>query len=44
MDVRRAKLEDGMMRHWMQHTQLGKDSMSQCPMCKGEAKTPTDSK
>ncbi len=44
MDVRRAKLDDGMSRHWMQHSQLGKDSMSTCPMCSGDVKPPVDPK
>jgi hypothetical protein len=44
MDVRRTKLDDGMMHHWMQHLQLGKDSMSKCPMCAGEAKSSADPK
>ncbi len=32
MDVRHAKMDDEMMTHMMQHMQMGKDSMSQCPM------------
>ena len=44
MDVRRAKLEDGMMRHVMQHVQTGKDSTPPCPMCAGESKSPADPK
>ena len=35
MDVRHAKMDDEMMQHMMQHMQMGKDSMSQCPMMKG---------
>ena len=35
MDARKAKMEDEMMKHMMQHMQMGKDSMSQCPMMKG---------
>lgn len=34
MDVRRAKMEERMMTHMMQHMQMGKDSMAQCPMMK----------
>ena len=34
MDARKAKMEDKMMQHMMQHMQLGKESMSQCPMMK----------
>ena len=35
MDARKAKMEEGMMKHMMQHMQMGKESMSQCPMMKG---------
>jgi phosphoketolase len=35
MDARKAKMEEGMMKHMMQHMQMGKDSISQCPMMKG---------
>ena len=35
MDARKAKMEDEMMQHMMQHMQVGKESMSQCPMMKG---------
>jgi hypothetical protein len=34
-DVRRSAMADSVMQHMMQHMQLGKDSMSKCPMCKG---------
>jgi|ERR1035438_7050765 hypothetical protein len=34
MDARKAKLEEEMMQHMMQHMQMGKESMSQCPMMK----------
>ena len=34
MDARKAKMEDEMMQHMMQHMQMGKESMSQCPMMK----------
>jgi hypothetical protein len=32
MDARKAKMEEEMMKHMMQHMQTGKESMSQCPM------------
>ena len=35
MDARKAKMEDEMMKHMMEHMQMGKESMSQCPMMKG---------
>ncbi len=35
MDARKAKMDDEMMQHMMQHMQMGKDSMPQCPMMKG---------
>ena len=35
MDVRKAKMEDEMMKHMMQHMEMGKESMAQCPMMKG---------
>jgi len=35
MDERKAKMDDEMMQHMMQHMQMGKESMSQCPMMKG---------
>jgi hypothetical protein len=34
MDQRKATMEDAMMAHMMQHMQMGKDSMGQCPMMK----------
>ena len=34
MDQRKAKMEDAMMAHMMTHMQMGKDSMTQCPMMK----------
>ena len=34
MDAKKAKMEEKMMQHMMQHMQLGKESMSQCPMMK----------
>ncbi|MBC8018632.1 MAG: hypothetical protein H7X83_08955 [Verrucomicrobia bacterium] len=35
MDAKKAKMEEEMMQHMMQHMQMGKESMSQCPMMKG---------
>jgi hypothetical protein len=35
MDARMAKMEEEMMKHMMEHMQMGKESMSQCPMMKG---------
>ena len=35
MDARKAKMEEEMMKHMMQHMQIGKESISQCPMMKG---------
>jgi hypothetical protein len=35
MNVQKAKLEAEMMKHMMQHLQMGKESVSQCPMLKG---------
>ena len=35
MDARKAKMEEEMMKHMMQHMQMDKDSMSKCPMMKG---------
>ena len=32
MDARKAEMEEKMMKHMMQHMQIGKESMSQCPM------------
>jgi hypothetical protein len=34
MDARKAKMEEAMMQHMMQHMQMGKESMSKCPMMK----------
>jgi len=34
MDARKAKMEEEMMKHMMQHMQMGKESMAQCPMMK----------
>ena len=35
MDARMAKMQQEMMPHMMQHMQMGKESMAQCPMMKG---------
>ena len=35
MNARKAKMEEGMMKHMMEHMQMGKESMSECPMMKG---------
>jgi hypothetical protein len=35
MDARKAQMEEAMMQHMMQHMQMGKESMSQCPMMTG---------
>ena len=35
MDARKAKMEEEMMKHMMKHMEMGKESMSQCPMMKG---------
>ena len=35
MDARKAKMEEEMMKHIMQHMQMGKESMAKCPMMKG---------
>lgn len=32
MHARKAKMEEGMMKHMMKHMQLGKDSMGRCQM------------
>lgn len=34
MHARMEKMQEGMMNHMMQHMQMGKESMSQCPMMK----------
>lgn len=39
MDERKAKMEDEMMKHMMQHMQMGKESVSKCPMMRDMAKT-----
>jgi hypothetical protein len=35
LDARRAKLERETMKHSLQHMQLAKESLSQCPLMKG---------
>lgn len=35
MNARKEKMQEEMMQHMMQHMQMGKESMSQCPMMKG---------
>jgi hypothetical protein len=35
MDARKAKMEEMMMQQMMQHMQMGKESLSQCPMMMG---------
>ena len=35
MDPRMEKMHEGMRQHMMQHMQMGKESMSHCPMMKG---------
>ena len=35
MDARKAPMEEAMMKHMMQHMQMGQKSMSQCPMVTG---------
>jgi hypothetical protein len=39
MDARMAEMDEAMMKHMMQHMQMGKESMSQCPMMKDMDKT-----
>jgi hypothetical protein len=34
MDARREKMEEDMMKHMMQHMQMGPDSAGKCPMMK----------
>lgn len=35
MDARKAKMEEEMMEHMMKHMEMGKKSMTKCPMMKG---------
>ena len=37
MHVQNAKMEEKMMKHMMGHMEMGKESMSKCPMMKGMA-------
>jgi hypothetical protein len=37
MNARKAKMDEAMMQHMMQHMQMGQESMAQCPMMKGMA-------
>jgi hypothetical protein len=39
MDAQMAEMDEAMMKHMMQHMQMGKESMSQCPMMKDMDKT-----
>ena len=39
MDARKARMEEEMMQHMMRHMQMGKESMSKCPMMKDMTKT-----
>ena len=34
-DEVKAKMEEAMMKHMMQHMKMGKESMAKCPMMKG---------
>lgn len=40
MDARKAKMEEEMMKHMMMHMEMGKESMSPCPMIKDLKATP----
>jgi hypothetical protein len=41
MDARKEKMDEAMMKHMMEHMQMGKESMSECPMMKEmDAKSP----
>jgi hypothetical protein len=42
MDARKATMEEEMMQHMMQHMQMGKDSMSKCPMMKDMSEKSND--
>ena len=35
MEERKTRMQEEMMQHMMQHMQMGKESMSQCPMMQG---------
>ena len=38
MNVRQAKMQEGMMQHMIQHIQMGKESLAQCAMTSTDAK------
>lgn len=40
MDARKAAMEEEMMKHMMQHMQMGKETMSECPMMKDAGDKP----
>ena len=42
MNARKAKMQESMMTHRMKHAQMGKDSMSECPMMKATDAVPKD--
>jgi hypothetical protein len=42
MNARKAKLDEDMMKHMMEHMQTGKESMAQCAMMKGMDTKPGD--
>lgn len=42
MNAGKAKMNEKMMKHMMEHMQMGKESMSQCPMMKGMDEKPAD--
>ena len=35
IDARKANMDEAKMQHMMQHMQMGKESMSKCPMMTG---------
>jgi hypothetical protein len=37
MNARKAKMDDEMMKHLLQHMQAGKESLAQCPLLQGVA-------
>src|SRR5512133_2360153 len=39
MDAQMEKMHAGMMKHMMEHMQMGKESLSHCPMLKGMEET-----
>jgi hypothetical protein len=42
MNARMEKMHEQMMGHMMQHMQMGKESMSKCPIMKGMDEKPED--